>query len=175
MSVWSGGRVVIVQADITSLEVDAVVNAANRGLLGGGGVDGAIHRRAGPGLLNACRKLGGCQTGSAKATGGFGLRAQWVFHAVGPVWSGGTSQEDELLEGCYQKSLELAVEFGAGSLAFPAISTGVYGFPIESATTIAMDTVAEFLNERNMPEKVIFCCYSGNDLEVYERLAEKLL
>lgn len=134
-------RIEAVQGDITREEVDVVVNAANTSLLGGGGVDGAIHRAAGPELLEACRPLGGCSTGNAKATPGFRLRAKWVVHAVGPVWSGGGRGEEELLAGCYRRALELADELGARSIAFPAISTGVYRFPREHAARIAIATI----------------------------------
>src|SRR5579862_4919351 len=132
-----------ISGDITKLQVDAIVNAANTSLLGGGGVDGAIHRAAGPELVEACRKLHGCATGDAKATPGFRLPAKWVFHAVGPVWNGGNNKEEERLAGCYRRALELAREHSVRSIAFPAISTGSYGFPAERAARIAVDTVKE--------------------------------
>jgi O-acetyl-ADP-ribose deacetylase len=131
----------VVQGDITRLDVDVIVNAANSSLLGGGGVDGAIHRAAGPELVHACRLLGGCRTGDAKGTLGFGLMARWIVHTVGPVWRGGDHGEAELLASCYRRSLELAVEVNAVSVAFPAISTGIFGYPIELATRVAIDTI----------------------------------
>lgn len=161
-------KLVAVSGDITKLEVDAIVNAANTSLLGGGGVDGAIHRAAGPELLDACRKLHGCATGDAKATPGFRLPAKWVFHAVGPVWSGGRRGEDELLAGCYRRCLELAREHGAKSIAFPAISTGVYSFPPERAAKIALATVREHVDASGV-EEVRFVCFNEETLEIYER------
>jgi len=155
--------------DITRLKVDAIVNAANTSLLGGGGVDGAIHRAAGPELLAACRKLHGCMTGGAKATPGFHLPAKWVFHAVGPVWRGGGHDEDELLASCYRRCLELAREHGAKSIAFPAISTGVYGFPARRAAEIALRTVKANVGASGV-ERVEFVCFDKSTLEIYEEL-----
>lgn len=165
------GRIEIQQDDITRLAVDAIVNAANGSLLGGGGVDGAIHRAAGPGLLAECRTLGGCDTGQAKITGGHALPARHVIHAVGPVWRGGAHDEDALLASCYRSSLALLAAHGLRSIAFPAISTGIYGFPMERATRIAVATVREVLEREPSIEKVIFCCFSTRDREIYERIA----
>jgi O-acetyl-ADP-ribose deacetylase (regulator of RNase III) len=156
-----GTRLEIVVADITTLDVDAIVNAANRSLLGGGGVDGAIHRAAGPQLQEACRKLGGCDTGSAKITPGFKLTARHVIHAVGPVWHGGNEREDELLASCYRTALDLAAQNGLTSIAFPAISTGVYAFPADMAARIAVGTVvAEVAANARGIAHVVFCCFS---------------
>jgi O-acetyl-ADP-ribose deacetylase (regulator of RNase III) len=157
-----------VQADITTLAVDAIVNAANTSLLGGGGVDGAIHRRAGPELLAECRGLGGCATGDAKITAGYRLPAKHVIHAVGPVWHGGTHGEPDLLASCYRRALELAAAHRLQSIAFPSISTGVYGYPIEQAAPLAVSTVRAHL-ERTSIREVTFCCFSASDLSVYER------
>lgn len=172
---YVGGRVSIIQGDITRLEVDAIVNAANRSLLGGGGVDGAIHRAAGPGLLEETRALGGCETGEAKITGGHNLPARHVIHTVGPVWHGGGSNEDELLASCYRNSLELAARNGIETIAFPSISTGVYHFPMERATRIALVEIRDFLEGNDTIRTVTCCAFSPRDLEVYERVAGEVL
>jgi O-acetyl-ADP-ribose deacetylase (regulator of RNase III) len=152
-------RIETILGDITQLEVDAIVNAANTSLLGGGGVDGAIHRAAGPGLLEECRKLGGCKTGEAKITAGHRLRASHVIHTVGPVWNGGAHDEATLLAGCYVNSLRLAAAHGIRTIAFPAISCGVYRYPLDQAVTIAVHETLAFLARNALPEKVIFACF----------------
>ena len=161
-------RIRVIQADITRLAVDAIVNAANQSLLGGGGVDGAIHRAAGPGLLEECRTLGGAATGEVKLTGGHRLPARHVLHAVGPVWRGGGAGEDEALARCYRNALRIAAEAGLRSVAFPAISTGAYGFPLGRATRIAVDEVRRALLAGSPVERVVFCCFSASDREAYE-------
>lgn len=166
-------RAEVVTADITTLDVDMIVNAANKGLAGGGGVDGAIHRAAGAAeLREACRKLGGCDTGDAKLTPGFNLRAEWIAHAVGPVWNGGRDGEEALLASCYRRSLELAHQVGAKSIAFPAISTGVYRFPTRRAAEIAVATVDEELGGDDDLQKVIFCCFSDDSARLHRQAME---
>ena len=161
-------KIEVICGDITKLDVDAIVNAANCTLLGGGGVDGAIHRAAGPELLEACRKFNGCQTGEARITPGFRLPAKFVIHTPGPVWSGGSRREPELLRACYDNSLTLAAENCCRTVAFPCISTGVYGYPKQAAAEIAIDAVREWTGA--FPEHVIFCCFSEQDSEIYRSL-----
>ncbi|MEJ2180862.1 MAG: O-acetyl-ADP-ribose deacetylase [Gammaproteobacteria bacterium] len=161
----------IVEADITILPVDAIVNAANSSLLGGGGVDGAIHRAAGPQLVEACRPLGGCQTGDAKITPGFNLPANFVIHTVGPVWHGGQKGESELLASCYRRSLQLALTNNIKSIAFPAISTGVYGYPKREAAIIALTVIKE--HEAQF-DRIIACCHSQEDVEIYQAALKQL-
>jgi len=160
-------RITVAVGDITKLEVDAIVNAANEALLGGGGVDGAIHRAAGPGLLAECRKLGGCPTGQAKRTAGHSLLARHVIHTVGPVYHGGTQGEPELLASCYRESLRLATEAGLASIAFPCISTGVYDYPKPEACRIAVAEVGAWLAANESPQHVTFCCFAADDAELY--------
>lgn len=160
----------VLQADITALNVDAIVNAANSSLLGGGGVDGAIHRAAGPQLLAECRTLGGCATGEVKLTGGYRLPAKYVIHAVGPVWRGGHENEPALLADCYKNALTLAVRNDLRSVAFPCIGTGIYGFPKPQAAEIAVSTVKDFLAAQHANIQVIFCCFSKDDAAMYHSL-----
>ena len=160
-------KLIAVEADITTLEVDAIVNAANNSLLGGGGVDGAIHRAAGPGLLAECRTLQGCATGQAKITRGYRLPAKYVIHTVGPVWQGGAQGEPELLASCYRESLALALAHGAGRIAFPAISCGVYGYPPPQATRIAVRECAQFAETEPKVEKIVFACFGAQMLALY--------
>jgi O-acetyl-ADP-ribose deacetylase len=164
-------RIRLVRDDITRLAVDAIVNAANSTLLGGGGVDGAIHRAAGPGLLDECRRLGGCPTGEARVTGGHALHARWVIHTVGPIWRGGGAGEDALLAACYRSALTLGAERGAATIAFPAISCGVYGFPIPRACRIALQEIRAFLERSAMPHEVLLAAF---DAEVYREYAALL-
>jgi len=166
----SSAKVDIVRGDITKLDVDAIVNAANTTLLGGGGVDGAIHRAAGPELLAECRTLGGCQPGEAKLTRGYRLPARFVIHTVGPVWAGGKRHEPQILANCFRNSLQLAVENRIKTIAFPAISCGAYGYPIQEATRIALETTREFLEENDKIDKVLFVLWTEDIYQAYRRL-----
>lgn len=159
-----------IHGDITTLAVDAIVNAANTTLMGGGGVDGSIHHAAGPDLLEECRRLGGCPTGEARITRGHRLPARWIIHTVGPVWKGGNRGEARLLASCYEQSLRLAAAHELRSIAFPAISTGAYSYPLKEASAIAVSSVRGFIGEGGCFDEVIFCCHSGEDLAVYKRL-----
>lgn len=163
----------LIQEDITQLNVDAIVNAANNSLRGGGGVDGAIHRAAGPQLLDACIKIGGCSTGEARITKGYKLKASFVIHTVGPIWHGGTYDENRLLASCYSESLLLASENKCTSIAFPNISTGVYGFPKELAAETAIHEVRSFVLKNKSINKVLFCCFDSENFQIYKRLLEK--
>lgn len=163
----------LVQEDITKLKVDAIVNAANSKLAGGGGVDGAIHRAAGPKLPNACKKLDGCNTGSAKITPGFNLPSKYIIHAVGPVWRGGNSNEAKLLESCYFSSLEVARQYNINTIAFPNISTGIYGFPKREAAEIAIRTVKSFMDNNDVPKQLMFVCFDQENYRYYEELLNK--
>ena len=167
-------RIQIVEGDITKQAVDAIVNAANTSLLGGGGVDGAIHRAAGPELLEETRKIGGCPTGEARVSKGYRLPAKWVIHTVGPVWAGGHKNEDRLLANCYRNSFEAARDLGIKTIAFPSISTGVYRFPLERATKIALEETRRFLETDKKMEKIVFVCFGQKVLNIYQEVARQI-
>ena len=167
-------QIEVIEADITTLAVDAIVNAANESLLGGGGVDGAIHRAAGPKLLEECKTIGGCPTGEARLTKGYNLPAKYVIHTVGPVWQGGGHGEDDLLAGCYRHSMSIALRHHLRSIAFPAISTGVYRFPLDRAAAIAADEVERFLGTYPQFDRVIFCCFGEESTRAYQRAVDAL-
>lgn len=169
MDLSQRARIEVLQGDITELDVDAIVNAANTSLLGGGGVDGAIHDAAGPELLAECRSLGGCPTGQAKLTSGYCLPARYVIHTVGPVYGSGDAGEPELLASCYRESLRLAAESGMETIAFPCISTGAFGYPPRAACRVAITTVVAWLAQHEHPKRVIFCCFSAQDTALYQR------
>jgi O-acetyl-ADP-ribose deacetylase (regulator of RNase III) len=166
-------RIQLLKGDITTLNVDAIVNAANQSLLGGGGVDGAIHRAAGLALLAECRTLNGCETGQAKITQAYKLQAKYVIHTVGPIWHGGASNEAAQLASCYAESLKLAANHHCKTIAFPNISTGVYGYPKELAARIAVDEVTHFLKQNALPEKILFCCFDGQNFGIYQNICKK--
>jgi O-acetyl-ADP-ribose deacetylase len=169
------GKITVVKGDITKQQVDAIVNAANTSLLGGSGVDGAIHRAAGSGLLAECRSLNGCKTGEAKITHGYNLPAQWVIHTVGPVWQDGNHGEDALLASCYRRCLELAEQYEIQTIAFPAISTGVYRFPVQRAAIIAVNEVQTWLSSHPQPRSVIFVCFDGSTYDCYQSIIKEIL
>ncbi|MBS1255475.1 MAG: O-acetyl-ADP-ribose deacetylase [Deltaproteobacteria bacterium] len=169
----SDGKIQLIQTDITTMNVDAIVNAANVTLLGGGGVDGAIHRSAGPELLEECRSLGGCPTGEARITKGYCLKAKFIIHTVGPIWEGGVNREPELLASCYRSSLQLAEDYIIETIAFPSISTGVYGYPIQQASQIAIREVRNFLAKKSFFKQLSFVCFSANDLHTYQQNLQK--
>ena len=168
-------KIHIIKGDITTQHVEAIVNAANNSLLGGGGVDGAIHRAAGKELLEECKTLNGCETGEAKITNGYKLPAKYVIHTVGPVWKGGNKNEEKLLEGCYRNSLKLAVEHNIKTIAFPSISTGVYRYPIEKASKVAIKTIYDFLQQHESVKKVVIVCFSQSDYDVYRENLDMLV
>ncbi len=167
-------RIEIIEGDITKQQVDAIVNAANTSLLGGGGVDGAIHRAAGPELLEECKKIGGCPTGESRVTKGYRLPSKWVIHTVGPIWKGGTANEDQLLANCYKNSLKTAKEIGAKTVAFPSISTGAYRFPMDRAAEIALKETAQFLKNDSFIKKVIFVCFGQEAFNIYKDTFKRL-